>query len=200
MKSINDRLEEFKKAIADRTIATGTLVRKFIAHGPAYCLRDDEHLYFELKNEVATFFEVHPSNVFMVGSGKLGFSIAPNKLYQKYDPVGRDSDIDIVVVSPVVFERYWRRLYSFNIDLESRTDKEDEQFREFLEYMLKGWIRPDKFPFDFEGREQWFDFFKKLKQSQRYSQHSSINCAVYKDLFFFENYHNRNIENLRGRK
>lgn len=40
--------------------------------------------------------------------------------------------------------------------------EEQEQYHSFLEYMAKGWMRPDKLPTKFQLeaiKKDWFDFF-----------------------------------------
>src|SRR4051812_13102203 len=70
------------------------MVRKYILQGGSFLLNDDDH--FAIRNEVATNFSLHPNEVFLVGSSKLGFSIAPSK---RYKPFGDTSDIDLALVS-----------------------------------------------------------------------------------------------------
>jgi len=44
----------------------------------------------------------------------------------------------------------------------------------FLKYFFKGWIRPDLFPFDFKGKNEWEDFFKSIS----YKEFSERKIAV----------------------
>ena len=128
----------------------------------------------------------------MVGSAKLGFSIAPKKLWANFS---EESDIDIVVISEQVFDDYWKELLNFNINVKARTEHEDKNFREFLEYFLKGWIRPDLFPFSYSQKDKWFDFFKTISYG-KYGNYK-IAGAIFRNEYFFEEYHIRNITKLR---
>jgi len=64
-----------------------------------------------------------------------------------------------------------------------------------LEYFFKGWIRPDKFPFDYKSRGDWSEFFKSISY-KKYDKRK-ISGAIFRDEFFFEQYHISNIKNLR---
>ena len=75
----------------------------------------------------------------MVGSAKLGFSIAPSKLWKPFDG---ESDIDIVVVSEKSFTEYWSKLFLFNSNT-FRNEQDAERYEKFKDYFFRGWIRPD---------------------------------------------------------
>jgi hypothetical protein len=119
------------------------IVQKYIVHGTPYIFNNDEDKYFDLKREIAANFSEHYNNVHMVGSAKLGFSIAPRKLWR---PFSIESDIDIVIVSTKLFEKLWEGIHELNIGLTDRTRSEDRYYQRFLNYFFKGWIRPDLFP------------------------------------------------------
>lgn len=85
----------------------------------------------------------------MIGSAKLGFSIAPSKLWKEFN---EESDIDIVVVSDKIFDIYWQELFEFNIELTARSQGEQDLYEKFLNYFFRGWIRPDLFSFNFQKK------------------------------------------------
>ena len=70
------------------------IVRKYIISGE--CCYLSEHAYCNLRSEVACYFGLCSSEVLVVGSAKLGFSIAPHKRYCLFHD---ESDIDVVLVS-----------------------------------------------------------------------------------------------------
>lgn len=184
-------IETFRTALHDQSLTEKLIVQKYIIHGTPYIFKDNENKYFDLKHEIATHFKERFECVRMVGSAKLGFSIAPKKLWR---PFSDESDIDIAITSRTIFERFWIELYDFNIALTSRTEEEEKSYRKFLQYFFKGWLRPDLFPFRYPGKYEWFDFFKYI--SYRYG-YQKITCAIYYNDDFFENYHVLNIKNLR---
>jgi hypothetical protein len=88
--NITARIEAFNDDLAHLT--DSLMVQKHITYGDCYVLDQDD--YFELKSEVSDRFSVHPSEVIVVGSGKLGFSISPLKRYRRF---GDESDIDLAI-------------------------------------------------------------------------------------------------------
>ena len=112
------------------------MVQKYITYGGCYLLGQDA--YFELKAEVSAQFAVHPSEVLVVGSGKLGFSIVEGK---RYRPFGDNSDIDIAIIAPQLFDGIWTNVFDYWHEVSSWRREQ-----EFRNYLFRGWIRPDKLP------------------------------------------------------
>lgn len=59
---------------------------------------DDFKLYMSKK------LELHVNNIAIVGSAKMGFSLSPNNDYRAFNEA---SDVDLVVVSSVIFKSSW---------------------------------------------------------------------------------------------
>ena len=74
------RLYEFKEDLG--FLSPIQIVRKHIIFGECCMLSQRE--YFDLRSEVADHFGLHPNEVLVVGSTKLGFSVAPNKRYRPF--------------------------------------------------------------------------------------------------------------------
>ncbi|UII81593.1 hypothetical protein [Flagellimonas sp. CMM7] len=189
---IEYRKAAFKAELNNDLISDTAIIRKNLLHGNPIIFQDDEEKYFYLKQKVASFFNISTTKIVMVGSAKLGFSIAPKKLWNDFN---EESDIDIVVISEEVFDEYWKELLDFNINTKARTEQEDKMYREFLEYFLKGWIRPDLFPFNYSKKNAWFEFFKSISYG-KYGNYK-IAGAIFRNEYFFEEYHSRNIKKLR---
>ena len=182
---------EFQEILKSNSVSDLEIVQTHFAFGKPYVF-DDENKYFHLKKVISEHFKVSHEKVIMIGSAKLGFSIAPNKLWK---PFNDESDIDMVVIDDQVFNAFWKDLYSFEIELIDRTTDDQKRYIKFLKYFFKGWIRPDLFPFDFKGKNEWEDFFKSI--SYKEFSERKITGAIFKEMFFFENYHKQNIKNLR---
>jgi hypothetical protein len=156
------------------------LVRRHVIHGACAVLSDD--VYFELRGVVAEHLAVHTNEVLVVGSSKLGFSIAPHK---RYRPFGETSDVDVAVVSTRLFDRIWMAVHAYS----QRGGYWDTQ-RDFEKYLFQGWIRPDKLPPSdtFELANKWWQLFRELSASRKYAQ-IKVSGALYKDWYFLEAYH-----------
>lgn len=194
MDEIDNLITEFKDKLNQDT-AEKELINRYLIFGTPYIFKDDESIYYTLKEKIATYFEVSHTDVYMTGSAKLGFSIAPQKLWKK---IGDDSDIDIAIISEKLFDTFWIDLLDFRIGLTSRTKQDDIAYRKFLEYFFKGWLRPDLFPFKYKNRNAWFDFFKSI--SYKDYDKRKISCAIFRNMHFFQTYHTQNIQNIRKRR
>ena len=154
-------------------------MRKHIVFGE--CAVISPEAYFCLRDTVAKKFSLHPNEVLVVGSAKLGFSIAPGK---KYKIFGENSDIDVVIISSYFFELIWKNLRRY--ESQGGYWEYNESFKKFF---FRGWIRPDKLPPDhkFEFAKEWWEFFNTLSVSREFDL-VRIRGAIYKDWDFLESY------------
>lgn len=175
---LRGHLQTFRNDLS--SVDPETAVQKYLTYGNCCLLPSND--YFELKREVAAHFQIHPSEVLVVGSAKLGFSIAPNKRYQLF---GESSDIDIALVAPQLFEQMWAEVYDYK-----RSGAYWENHDDFCRYLFQGWIRPDKLPPShlFVRCEDWWDYFRRLTQSGRFGPFT-IRAGLYRSWKFFEGYH-----------
>lgn len=174
---IDARIAVFKSDLA--RLKPLHAVRKHIIGGNCAVITDDS--YFALRQEVSEKFQVHTNEVLVVGSSKLGFSIAPQKRYRHFSDT---SDIDLVVVSEALFNSAWKRVHQYWLD-----GGYWENAGDFKKYLFRGWIRPDKLPDEarFDFSLEWWEFFNALTSSGRYSAYK-IAGALYKDWYFLETY------------
>lgn len=99
--------------------------------------------YEKFKEFASTFFG-SKNNIFIMGSGNLGYSLNPIKNFR---PFGADSDIDLVIVSLGNFQESWnemrvvqRRTY-YQLDRTSR-----ERLLEFGKNVYCGFVSPEWIP------------------------------------------------------
>jgi hypothetical protein len=170
-------IENFK---ADLNFLTSLqLFRKYILGSTCHILNSQQDL--ELREKVSTTFDIGFQDVIIVGSGKLGFSIKPNKRYISFCD---ESDIDIAIVSTKLFEKVWKETYLYN-----KSGADWPESNKFFTYLSKGWIRPDKLPRSkyFTFTDQWWDFFNGLTLSKKYGPYK-IRAGLYYSSFFLEEY------------
>lgn len=179
---INERIKYFKGEL--NALAPVDIVRKHIINGGSAILEDGA--YFDLRAVVAEKYAVHTNDVLVVGSSKLGFSIAPRKRYRHFADT---SDVDVVIVSAELFHRIWKAVHSF-----WEHGGYWERDWEFKNYLFQGWIRPDKLPpaRSFELANNWWQFFNKLSSGGKYSMYK-IRGALYLDWYFLEAYQLRAV-------
>lgn len=110
--------------------------------------------------------------VYVVGSAKLGFSIA-EKRRKDSDPLPRfrpfraESDIDLAVISRSVFDAIWgelsRHAYSFPY-IPWRSGR-------LGEYLVHGWLRPDHFPRTrLRKCDDWWDLCRRLSREPTFGR------------------------------
>jgi hypothetical protein len=174
---IAQSIERFKSDL--RVMTPIQVVRRHVIHGGCIAIKDSA--YFDLRSEVAEKFGVHPNEVLVVGSGKLGFSIAPAKMYRYFSDA---SDIDVVIVSRLLFEKIWKSVHEFY----SQGGYSDRSV-DFKHYLFQGWIRPDKLPTEnrFKFSLEWWEFFNRLSASGKYSAFK-VRGALYFDWYYLEAY------------
>ncbi|MDE0423573.1 MAG: hypothetical protein OXN25_01755 [Candidatus Poribacteria bacterium] len=172
-----ERLDEFKKEL--RRLSATRIVRKHILFGECCMLSQDK--YFDLRSEVADHFGLHPNDVLVVGSTKLGFSVVPDKKYRLF---GNESDIDVALVSSRLFDEFWEQVFRYKYE-----GSYWPEYDQFVDYFFRGWIRPDKLPRSsmFPLREDWWNFFRSITNSRKYGDFK-ISGGLYKSYFFLENY------------
>ena len=190
MNPVTYRIRKFKKDLRNEKISSNQIIRKYIYLGTPYVFEKNEDLYFDLKEEIAEYFKINPLRIIMVGSAKLGFSISPRKPWKH---ITNESDIDITIIDEKIFDEFWKELFEFNIERTPRTKGQNEKYKDFLDYLFKGWIRPDVFPFDYKRRIEWFNFLKSLYNKY---DNRKVSAGIFRNEYFFENYQISNIKNI----
>jgi len=182
-----DKIEEFKTDL--QTHSASEIVQKRIIFGECAVLTADQYLSLRIK--VADFFKIHPNEILVVGSAKLGFSIAPLKRYRLF---GDNSDIDIVIVSSRLFDDIWRNVFEL-WKQKIMWDREET----FKDYLFQGWVRPDKLPNSnlYPLTKDWWEFFRKLTSSSEFGPYK-IAGALYKDWSYLESYQNSAAQDCKN--
>ena len=100
-------LTKFKSDLKNDSLSNKEIIDKYIFTGNPFIFGGDDGLYSSLKSKLSLKYKVEITKVFMVGSAKLGFSIARKKLWKSFDD---DSDIDMVIISEELFDNLWIKL------------------------------------------------------------------------------------------
>ncbi len=171
------RIRKFKSDLMQ--LDPVTIARKYIVLGDCAVIANDK--YFKLRQIVSSKFDLHPNEVLVVGSGKLGFSIAPKKRYRAF---GNTSDLDVVIVSDILFDTVWKDVHRY-----FTTGGYWEHQNEFIKFLFRGWVRPDKLPPDqrFDFARHWWDLFNELSASEEFSA-ARVRGAIYRSWHFLESY------------
>jgi hypothetical protein len=199
----DDQLRLFKQDCATKD--SDIVVQKYLIDGASYFFdaHYDSHEEFDFKKSLASSLGAHIRDIAIVGSGKLGFSLKPereipglyqfNKFDKRYeiDPDSKKSDLDVAIVSRDLFDSQLEELYRFT-SAYSNTEFNAARLKSFSKYILKGWIRPDFLPASYSITE------KLGVTSQHFSTkyQRSVNIGIYKSWYYFEQYHVSNVHTL----
>ncbi len=186
-------------------LSSDIVVQKYLIDGPSYYF-DVYHGGYEefvFKESIASGLDVHIRDIAIIGSGKLGFSIKPEKdtpgLY-KYkafdydysrDCLSKKSDLDVAIVSNRLFDDQLIKLYK-HTDCYLQTVFSGSKRNQLGKYVLKGWIRPDVLPSGYEITSEISRVQAEL--SKKYER--DVNIGLYKSWFYFESYHYNNVCSL----
>lgn len=187
-------MSEMLDAFLDDLAATadGDLVdlcRRRILHGIPFVFSGREDDYYEFRKRIAAKFKVNYHEIFITGSGSLGFS-PPKRTEFSYD-----SDIDVAIVSPELFDRVMERIRVYQMELRAAratlNQKEIDRYHSFLEYTALGWIRPDMLPASFQlgdFRADWFGYFASISNGMSEVGNYKVSAGVYRSYRHLELY------------
>ena len=159
----------------------------------------DEGRYFDFRKRVADKFNIDPANVYIVGSGCLGFS---------YQNGGRafslESDIDVAIVDEGLYEQYSRILPSYHYDVIHHRipmrGYQKKRYYQFIEYFAVGWLRPDKC-IDLMNKhpcmDDWWVYFKSISYNNSEVGDYKVNAGIYKSMHYLYKYQQIGLLNHR---
>lgn len=149
-----------------------------------------------IKNTIATRMSINTTDIKIIiaGSSKLEYSLYEKRengrVLPKYRPFSIfTSDIDVAVISTVLFEKCWDTLSNYACLQPTMPWDGDE----LSDYLLSGWIRPEKLP-DLIFYRMWWDCFGFLSRQPRLGKLKVRGCLYYK-FDYFKNYQIRSITN-----
>lgn len=88
--------------------ASATIVTRDLLAGPVQAFAPNAQRTLDLlRRQLASKLRVREDSIFVVGSAKTGFSLAPDTFPK---PFGPESDIDVVVIDQNRFDRLWLAL------------------------------------------------------------------------------------------
>lgn len=190
---------------ACREIESEIIVQQHLIDGTSYffdCIQIGEE--FEFKKDLAKSLGVHIRNIVIVGSGKLGFSIKPDDDILSFYPFkdfdhdyiidveNEKSDLDIAVVSGSLFDKQLVQIYN-HTNCYSLSSYKGRTKKSFADYILKGWLRPDFVPIDYAITNE----IKAVQDKYKMKYGRDINIGIYKSWYFFEKYHQNNIDKIK---
>ncbi|BCV53452.1 hypothetical protein [Shewanella algae] len=175
--------------------------RKHILHGTPHVFGKNDEDFYEFRKRIGGKFKIPFYEIYITGSAKLGFSPFKRKVFDF------DSDIDIALVSPNLFELIMSDIAEYQMQFRKNRrvvrDQELKMYHEFLEYVALGWIRPDKLPISFQMKafkDDWFEFFRGISNGKSEVGNYQVNAGVFKSYKHLENYTFSGVKDLTKRK
>lgn len=195
-------LEEFKYLCINNK--PDILVQKYLVENETYFFKESKSgEEFEFKKDIAVLLDVHIRDIAIVGSGKLGFSLRPEKgaeglyLFKEFDhnfkfsAANEKSDLDIAIISSNLFDKEIKNLYNHTHFYDRRYLWEERN--SLAKYALKGRLATRFLPSSFPLTEEIE--ITQAKYQMKFGR--KINLEIYKSWHFFETYHQENIKNIQ---
>ena len=109
--------EDVLQAVGLGLLERSVVARLWVSEGIPFAFRDCPALYEEARTWLATGLELDPKEISMGGSGRLGYSLAPERWGAAYRR--RSSDLDFFAVSERLFEGLRRDFLRWSDDYDN---------------------------------------------------------------------------------
>lgn len=201
-------MDEFNSFLHNQDL--DSVVRQHVLEGVPYVFRDRPEAYEALRRDLSQTLSTTPTNITVVGSAKVGFSLHPEKDFRPFSP---SSDIDVAVVNESLFDALWytvlrwhypRRLPPYLPESEQKWS--ERRMRE----VYWGWFVPDQirykglaFPSTLvplrDMTTRWFNAFRALSNQSQYPEFSDrdVRGRLYRTWDHVHLYHREGLRLLR---
>lgn len=136
------------------------IIEDLLTSGVPFAFEKSPADYETLLTTLGTALSIGKESMTVVGSGRIGFSLSPEKYGVPFSP---QSDLDIVVVSPDLFDRAWfdlLRLGGKYFGLEKTVKSWVDTHKE--NNVFWGFILPNRLPGAVKLSYRWFRTFRGL--------------------------------------
>lgn len=185
------RLDDAKKDLLDHT-PQQYFERWLLATTP-FAFDTEDTQFAAFRRELSDSLEVHPAELFMVGSAQLGFSLHPDHLLRAFSA---ESDLDVVVVSPTIFDAAWRDLLQRRGDPALLETEQKRLFKKTRENFFDGYLRPDHLPTGSQLLRSWFPRLAGPFKSTVAQKHD-VRAWLFRTWLHAESFYCNNIERVR---
>ncbi|TGL85753.1 hypothetical protein EHQ68_16710 [Leptospira congkakensis] len=151
-----------------------------------------------IKEFLAKQFQIKENQieVMIVGSSKLGYALSNKKVnniilprFRKFHPI--KSDIDVAIISEYLYDSIWEEVsnYSYNATYFPWNSKR------LGDYMICGWIRPDKLPKGLK-KSIWWKSFMKLSTDRRF-KYRKVRGGLFRSTYHLISYQELSILKIK---
>lgn len=185
------------------------LAQLWLSEGIPYAFAECPAVYGALRSWLGARLGVHPKEVSLTGSGRLGTALSPSRCGE---PFGRESDLDFFIVSRDLFDRLVRDYRQWSAEYDSGevkavTEGERTHWPENREVLprniYRGFIDAKKIPYRYAtageiGNAMWA-LQEKLKKTQNAPQVRDASVRCYAGWDELVGQVSLNLESLAGR-
>jgi hypothetical protein len=201
--------DELGKALRQATRSSReTVARLWITEGPPFAFSQCPQVYENLRGWLGSRLNIHPKEITIVGSARLGFSLAPPPKFGR--PFCNESDLDLSVISRDLFEGLCWAFSKFRNDFRNghvvpRNERERRFWQANIEFgdrnIPRGFIDANKIP-NFSryhaaqqiNQSMWM-LLKKLEVTKEAPRVRRASTRLYRD---WESFIERVSMNLRS--
>ena len=186
---------EFENMLRNRSF--DSILSDIMFAGLPYFFLGQPELHDEMIEQITDGLGVPAVDVCVVGSARIGFSLAPQKFGT---PFNEHSDIDVLVVSADLFDQSWLDILANRrvrwATLRART-KERLVAHQSESYIYNGWIYPDSIAEALAIGQNWLRTFNGLSRIPALSSRP-VNSRLYRTWEHAEAYHRRGLRRIRN--
>ena len=132
--------DEFVELLNTRSV--DWIVDNHVFGGPNFYSFRKPQVYRQMMSAISIGLQVPPTDIHVIGSARIGFSLSPNKFGERFNQY---SDIDICVVSNSLFDSSWIDILAnerhARTNLNPQTRQHLRNHREY-HYVYNGWMYP----------------------------------------------------------
>ena len=187
--------EELRTTLAGVPRAAREIVaRLWLTEGLPSAFLTSPAVYEDLRGWVASRLNVHPKEVTLIGSARIGYSLAPPPKFGR--PFDAGSDLDLSIVSGDLFQRVTSAFSNFSADYSTgavipRTSYEREMWDANLAFgarnIPRGFFDPnkvpnfDRYPIVQQVSQSMWSLVKKLEVTPGAPRVGHASTRVYRD-------------------
>jgi len=150
----------------------------------------------DVKLIISENFKISFNSVMMVGSGKIGYSLSPKKLFQPFnndEKVRKVSDLDFAIISSELFNEYWMKFRkSFKYQYR-------DTYLHIYQDLYRGYINERNIVTVDGCRRDWNELVSSSKKEllTNFFIKNEISFRVYRSWEDFEDYNMQNIKDIK---
>ena len=197
-------VDDFKSLLLSKPL--NVVVQDYIFQDAPYVFRDRPQALKILKQHLYTALKLSEENIVVVGSAQIGFSLNPDNFPRQFSD---ESDIDILTVDEVLFDKIWMTLLEWQYPL--RLSKLGKVLGEWARFRRKeiyyGWLVPSEIKY--EGLSlpdmlkplrdistSWFNAFQSLSLHPEFASRD-VSGRLYRTWEHALRYHVEGLRQIR---